>query len=86
MNIAFMIAVYFIIWWVVLFTVLPFGVRTQGEAGTIVPGTDASAPAEFKLSRVLLATTIVSAIVFLVLWAGVQWRIIDLQSLAGSTD
>ena len=26
-------AIYFIIWWVVLFAVLPFGVRNAGEAG-----------------------------------------------------
>ena len=27
------IAIYFVIWWLVLFAVLPFGVRSQHEAG-----------------------------------------------------
>ena len=34
-------AIYFVIWWVVLFTVLPFGVRNAAEAGeTIGKGDD----------------------------------------------
>ena len=32
------IAIYFLIWWIVLFAVLPWGVRAQGEGGA--PGTD----------------------------------------------
>jgi predicted secreted protein len=85
MSISFVIAVYFIIWWIVLFAVLPFGVHTQGEAGSVVPGTPESAPAEFRLLRVVLWTTIVSVVVFVILWALVRWRIIDLEGLAGAT-
>ena len=36
MSLVFAIAVYFICWWMVLFAVLPIGVRTQEEAGEIV--------------------------------------------------
>ncbi|MDX2157434.1 MAG: DUF1467 family protein [Hyphomicrobiaceae bacterium] len=79
MSIPFFIAVYFVLWWVVLFAVLPFGVRTQGEAGVVVPGTPESAPAHFRLLRVALVTTVVSAVIFASLWAAVRWRIIDLQ-------
>ena len=39
------LAIYFIVWWLVLFTVLPWGVRSQHEAGDITPGTDPGAPA-----------------------------------------
>src|SRR5207244_2876982 len=38
MSITFAIAVYVVIWWTVLFAVLPLGVRTQGEDGVVVPG------------------------------------------------
>jgi len=31
MAIATAIAIYFLIWWIVLFAVLPWGVRAQGE-------------------------------------------------------
>ncbi|MEZ5853556.1 MAG: DUF1467 family protein [Hyphomicrobiaceae bacterium] len=83
MNLAFMFAVYFIIWWVVLFTVLPFGVRTQAEAGVVVPGTSGSAPEGFRLGRVIMLTSVVAAVVFCVLWAAVAWNFIDLDAIAG---
>ena len=38
MAVATAIAIYFLIWWIVLFAVLPWGVRAQGEEGA--PGTD----------------------------------------------
>jgi predicted secreted protein len=44
MSVSFAIAIYVVIWWTVLFAILPIGVRTQGEDGFVVPGTPASAP------------------------------------------
>ncbi len=58
------IAIFFLIWWVVLFAVLPFGVRSQHEDGEMVPGTDPGAPTIPRLGRKLLWTTIVSAVIF----------------------
>ena len=55
MSITLAIAVYFVIWWTVLFAVLPIGVRTQGEDGVIVPGTPESAPTAPRLLRVVLS-------------------------------
>jgi predicted secreted protein len=57
-------AVYFIIWWVTLFAILPFGVRTQQEEGDVTLGTTESAPANARLVRTALATTVVSAVIF----------------------
>ena len=57
-------AVYFIVWWLTLFAVLPFGLKTQAEAQEVVPGTVESAPARFRGGRVVLLTTLVSAIVY----------------------
>ncbi|MGG2477915.1 DUF1467 family protein, partial [Rhizobium sp. BR5] len=37
-------AVYFIVWWTVLFIVLPIGLRTQDDEGDVALGTVASAP------------------------------------------
>ncbi len=64
MSLSLSIAVYFIIWWVLLFAVLPFGLRTQEEEGEVVPGTPESAPAQFRFWRVVAINTLVSAIVF----------------------
>ena len=57
-------AVYFIVWWMTLFAVLPFGLTTQAEANEVVPGTVESAPARFRGRRVMLMTTLVSAIIY----------------------
>jgi predicted secreted protein len=57
-------AIFFLIWWVVLFAVLPWGVRGQEETGEVVPGTDPGAPAIPKLRAKLLWTTLVAAVIF----------------------
>ena len=62
-------AVYFIIWWITLFAVLPFGLKTQAEAGEIVPGTHASAPATPRIALVAGVTTLIATLVF----AGFYW-------------
>lgn len=85
MSLSFAIAIYFIIWWTVLFAVLPIGVRTQGEEGAVVPGTPESAPAAPRLLRVVLLTTVISALVFAALWALVRYGIVDLNALLGRT-
>jgi predicted secreted protein len=59
------IALYFVVWWVVLFAVLPFGVRSQGEGGDIVEGTDPGAPAVPALREKSIWTTVWAAIVLL---------------------
>ena len=64
------IATYFIIWWAVFFIVLPFGVRTQDEEKSVVPGSERSAPALPGLARKALITTLVAAIPFaFIYWA-----------------
>lgn len=57
-------AVYFIIWWLTLFMVLPIGLRTQDDEQSVVPGTVSSAPARFRGLRVVLITTIASAVMY----------------------
>ena len=58
------VAIYFTTWWIVLFAVLPFGVRSQGEAHEVVPGTDPGAPLLPRLAVKALWTTGLSALVF----------------------
>ena len=83
MSLSFAIAIYFIIWWTVLFAVLPIGVRTQAEDGAVVPGTPESAPAAPRLLRVVVLTTVISALVFAALWALIRYGIVDLNELLG---
>lgn len=58
------LAVYFVIWWLTLFAVLPIGLRTQAEDQNIVPGTVASAPTRFRALRIFLTTSIVSGLIY----------------------
>ena len=58
------LAVYFVIWWITLFAVLPFGLRTQAEDEHVVPGTVESAPTKFRAWRVVFFTTLASALIY----------------------
>ena len=57
-------AIYFVVWWIVLFLTLPFGVRSQHEDGEGSPGTDPGAPVASQMGRKLIWTTVISAILF----------------------
>ena len=83
MRLSFAIAIYVVIWWTVLFAILPFGVRTQAEDGEVVPGTPESAPTRPRLLHVLLLTTLVSGLVFGGLWVAVRVDLINLERLLG---
>ena len=83
MSLATAIAIYFIIWWVVLFAVLQWGVRSQHEGdGAIAPGTDPGAPTIPGLRRKLVWTTIVAAVVFALWYAVYTYRLITIDDLA----
>ena len=58
-------ALYFVVWWTSLFAVLPFGARSQVDAGDITPGSDPGAPAAPALAEKALWTTVVASAVFL---------------------
>lgn len=58
------IAVYFIIWFVTLFAVIPFGLRTQRENDDVTLGTTESAPAGPHMLRAVIRTSIVAAVIF----------------------
>ncbi len=61
-------AIYFVVWWVVLFAVLPFGIRSQHETGESAAGTDPGAPSVPGMGKKLLWTTVISAILFGIAW------------------
>jgi len=76
------IAIYFVLWWVVLFAVLPWGVRSQSESGAVEPGTDPGAPTLPRILRKLVWTTIASAVVFAAGLLLFRYRVVTLDSLA----
>ena len=59
------LALYATIWWIVLFAVLPLGVRSADEAGEERPeGADPGAPVAPQLAKKALLTTVIAAMVF----------------------
>lgn len=77
MSLAIGLAVYVIVWWIVLFAVLPWGVNTQEEVDSVVPGSAPSAPDHPMMLRKVIATTLISLVIF----AGIYW----LVTMSGAT-
>jgi len=80
------LAIYFVAWWLMLFVVLPFGVRSQQEEGSVVPGTDPGAPVVPMLVKKLIWNTILTGVVCgLFFWLFLTRRVTldDLTSLWG---
>ncbi|MEW6449977.1 MAG: DUF1467 family protein [Pseudomonadota bacterium] len=80
MQITTAIAIYFLIWWITLFAVLPWGVTAQGADSP--PGTDPGAPTVPRLVRKLIWTTIVSSVIFAICAFLYIKRIVTLDDLA----
>jgi predicted secreted protein len=76
------VAIFFLIWWVVLFAVLPFGIRSQHEDGEMAAGTDPGAPVIPRLGRKLLLTTVVSALIFAACYVVYVNHLVTLEGLA----
>jgi predicted secreted protein len=72
------IATYFLIWWIAIFVTLPLGVKMaepqQGHAY--------GAPANPRLGFKFLVTSVISAIIWLVIYALVEIEIIDFRAIS----
>ncbi|MDO8840557.1 MAG: DUF1467 family protein [Parvibaculum sp.] len=65
------LAIYFVVWWIVLFAILPWGVRAQ-TTSEVPAGGDPGAPAAPLLLWKMGVTTIVAALV----WALIVWLVV----------
>ncbi len=70
MNVVSGIVLFAVIWFLVLFVVLPIRLETQGDRGEVVPGTHEGAPAEFDLGKKARLVTAIAVVVWAVI-AGV---------------
>jgi predicted secreted protein len=75
-------AIYFVLWWIVLFVTLPFGVRSQQEDGGGAPGTDPGAPIVSRMGQKMLWTTVISAVLFAVLWLAYDAGYLNVERLS----
>lgn len=79
------VAIYFTIWWTVLFSILPLGVTSHAEAG-IDPGDggDPGAPVDPKLKRKFLTTTIIATVLWAILFLVLKFELIQLPDVPRS--
>jgi predicted secreted protein len=75
-------AIYFVLWWVVLFVTLPFGVRSQHEDGEGTPGSDPGAPISARMGHKLIWTTIMSSVVFAIALAAYNGGYLNIERLS----
>jgi predicted secreted protein len=80
MAISTAIAIYFLIWWVLLFAVLPWGVRPQGEEA--VPGSEPGAPRIPRIWAKLFWTTVTATVVFAICAFVYTRNLVTLDDLA----
>ena len=67
MNLTGGIVLFAVLWFLTLFIVVMIGQQSQQDAGEIVPGTPAGAPADLQLKRKLIWTTVIAAAI----WAAI---------------
>ena len=70
--------IYFLIWWLTLFTVLPLGVKRHEEDGK---GFDAGAPEKPNLGKKLILNTIISAAILGIMELLVVTGVVDWHAL-----
>jgi predicted secreted protein len=66
MSVTGAIVLFVVLWFMMMFIILPIRARSQADAGEVVPGTPEGAPANFRLGRTALIVT---------LWALLVWAI-----------
>jgi predicted secreted protein len=75
------LVVWLIIWWLVLFIILPIGIRGQAEEGDIVKGSEPGAPHTLNIKRKFIQTTIIASVLWvltcgLILSGWVSWEML----------
>lgn len=79
------IAIYFTIWWTVLFSVLPLGVTSHAEAGIDKgDGGDPGAPVDPKLKKKFVTTTIVATVLWGILFLVLHFKLFELPPVPPS--
>lgn len=68
MSLISFLAVFLIVWWIMLFLSLPVGLHSQDDEGDVTLGTTSSAPRGRHMGRAFLRATVLTLIVMGVLY------------------
>ena len=69
MTITAALVLFAVCWFMTFFVVLPLRFKSQGDDGSVVPGTPRSAPSGFVVKRKAWITTIAATVIWLLLTA-----------------
>lgn len=61
------IVLYAVLWFMTFLIVIPFRLKTQGDVGEVVRGTQAGAPHEHNLKKKAIITTVIAAVLWVIL-------------------
>jgi len=75
------LVLFIVIWWTLLFAVLPFAVRSQLEDGDVVEGSERGAPAVSHIKKKFLITTIIAFIIWVAVCAVIIFDLFSLSDL-----
>ena len=74
------IIVYVLIWWIIFFSVLPVGIQTKKEKfKEKIEGIDPGAPINPKIGKKFLITTLITSIIFIVIYYLVEFNLLNLR-------
>lgn len=81
MGITGSIIVYVLIWWIIFFSVLPIGIQSNKEKfRENIEGVDLGAPNNPKIGKKFLITTIITSIIFIVIYYLVKFDLLNLRN------
>ena len=80
MSITGSIIVYVMIWWIIFFSVLPIGIQSNKEVfKENIEGMDPGAPKNPRIGKQFLITTLITSIIFLVIYYLVEFDLLNLR-------
>ena len=80
MGITGSIIIYVIIWWIIFFSVLPVGIQSNKvKFEEKIEGVDPGAPKNPKIAKKFLITTIITSIIFIVIYYLVESNLLNLR-------
>ena len=80
MGITGSIIVYVLIWWIIFFSVLPVGIQSNKEGfREKLEGNDPGAPKNPKIAKKFLITTILTTVIFIVIYYLVKIDLLNLR-------
>ena len=80
MGITGSIIVFVLIWWIIFFSLLPVGIQSNIEKfQEKIEGVDPGAPKNPEIAKKFLITTIITSIIFLVIYYLVKFDLLNLR-------